>query len=343
MYYEFKPYVRVADRIRAAQRETEKLRKKGQKVSPIVITGKKIATTFWGTAWCEHLERYSDFSNRLPRGRTYVRNGSVVDLQIAEGVVTAKVSGSSMYKVKISIAHLPSDRWRILRHECVGAIDSLVELLQGRFSKGVMERLCHPIAGLFPAPSEIRMDCSCPDWAGMCKHVAATLYGVGARLDNEPALLFKLRGVDETELIASATAGPSVGAKAKPRKADKTLASQDLSALFGIEMADGVDVDASAEKAVDSSVAAKAKARRAAKKKPKQPATKTVRPIATVQARAAMLSLQGEYLGVLRGLEKADRVACRDIARKVSVKAAVAFAKTRLNVAPTVRARKRRK
>ena len=150
---------------------------------PNTIEGRTIASTFWGKAWCENLERYSDYANRLPRGRTYVRNGSVVDLALLPGKVAARVSGSRLYTVTIEVTPLAKARWKALCKDCAGAIDSVVELLQGRFAKGVMERLCHAKTGLFPAPAEIRFACTCPDWASMCKHVAASLYGVGARLD----------------------------------------------------------------------------------------------------------------------------------------------------------------
>ena len=161
--------------------------------------GAPLPRTFWGKAWCENLESYRDYENRLPRGRTYVRNGSVVDLQIAPLEVTAMVSGSELYTVKISIKAMPKAQWQSLCRDCAGGIDSLVELLQGRFSKGVMERLCRQDNGLFPKPSEIRFSCSCPDSASMCKHVAAVLYGVGSRLDEQPELLFRLRAVDHSE------------------------------------------------------------------------------------------------------------------------------------------------
>ena len=203
-YYGFKPYVSVGARRAQAARELAKLQKKGRKISPVVIEGRKIAGTFWGEAWCDNLERYSDFANRLPRGRTYVRNGSVVDLQVGPGSVTALVSGSTMYDVKVTVGPVPRARWSAICKDCSGAIDSLVELLQGRFSKGVMTRLCEEKTGLFPSPKDILFTCSCPDWASMCKHVAAVLYGIGARLDHQPELLFTLRKVDQQDLIAKA-------------------------------------------------------------------------------------------------------------------------------------------
>ena len=233
-YGEWAPYVSVAERRRQAKREIAKLRKKGHPIAPVIIGGRAIAATFWGRAWCENLESYRDFESRLPRGRSYVRNRAVLDLQIAPRAVKALVSGASIYKVTVSIAAVPKTRWRSICRDCAGGIDSLVELLQGRFSKGVMERLCRQDKGLFPRPSEITFSCSCPDFASMCKHVAAVLYGVGARLDEKPELLFRLRAVDENDLLANleaaaplSTTGPAAG---------RILQADDISALFGLEM-----------------------------------------------------------------------------------------------------------
>jgi uncharacterized Zn finger protein len=232
----FRPYVSVAERQHQAAREMEKRKKKGHAVSPVIIEGRgAIANTFWGRAWCQNLERYSDFANRLPRGRTYVRNGSVVDLQIEPGVIHAHVSGSSLYKVELKVAPVQNAHWKSICHDCSGAVDSLVELLQGRLSKAVMERICRQKQGLFPSPAEIKLSCSCPDWADMCKHVAAVLYGIGARFDHQPELLFRLRGVDETELIASAGSGIPLAIHGPA--ASKILSSDDLS-IFGLDLAE---------------------------------------------------------------------------------------------------------
>ena len=231
-------YVPVAERRRRAAAEMEKLRKKGHPVSPVTLEGKKIATTFWGKAWCDNLERYADFANRIERGRTYVRNGSVVDLQIAPRKVTAMVSGSSLYRITVDISEVPTPHWTTICRDCAGGIDSLVELLQGRFSTGVMERICRQGDGLFPKPTEIRFECSCPDGAYMCKHIAAVLYGVGARLDQKPELLFRLRAVDENELVAKIDS--SVPLTKSARTTGKVLEEDDLSALFGLDM-DGAD------------------------------------------------------------------------------------------------------
>lgn len=236
-YYEWRPYVPVAERRRKAEKTLAKLmKKKGQSIYPVRIEGRTIAKSFWGKSWCTNLERYSDFASRLPRGRTYVRNGSVLDLQIAKGEVKAMVSGSELYTVRVTVAPATKMRWKAICKDCAGSIDSLVELLQGRLSKGVMDRVCRDGDGLFPAPREIKMSCSCLDWADMCKHVAAVLYGVGARLDGSPELLFKLRGVDESELLANAD--QHIPLKTSAPAAAKVLADGQVSALFGLEMAE---------------------------------------------------------------------------------------------------------
>ena len=232
MFYEWAPYVPVAERRRKAAGEMAKLAKKGQTVSPVVVQGRTIAATAWGKAWCANMESYSDYANRLPRGRTYVRNGSVIDLQITPGTVVARVSGSQVYRTTITVTAVPKAKWQQICADCAGGIDSLVELLQGRFSNGVMDRLCCQSDGLFPVPKDIGFDCSCPDGATLCKHVAAVLYGVGARFDSKPELLFILRQVDPAELLSKA----GTGVVTAPAAGERTLAGDDVGALFGLEM-----------------------------------------------------------------------------------------------------------
>ncbi len=233
-WFRWRPYVPVAERRRNAAREIARFRKKGQPIAPVVIQGRVIARSFWGRAWCDNLEAYSDFANRLPRGRTYVRNGSVMDLQVGDGTVKALVSGSELYRVSVTIKPLARPRWLAVVRQCAGRIDSLVELLQGKFSRGVMEVLIRPRTGLFPAPRDIAFECTCPDWAAMCKHVAATLYGVGARLDQAPELFFRLRRVDQTELLTEAGSGGALAAGAGGTRTK--IAESALADVFGIEI-----------------------------------------------------------------------------------------------------------
>ena len=228
------PYIPVAQRQRQAKQKVAALNKKGHNCQPIAIEGRAIAKSFWGKAWCDNLESYSDFANRLPRGRTYMRNGSVIDLRVETGKVKALVSGSDVYSVEIGVQPLAATRWGAIIKECAGKIDSLIELLQGRLSKAVMETVTRHGEGLFPLPRQISLRCSCPDGASMCKHVAAVLYGVGARLDNEPELLFRLRHVDPQELTRQIGSMPAIA----PSGAQGALDGSDLSALFGIDLDD---------------------------------------------------------------------------------------------------------
>jgi uncharacterized Zn finger protein len=299
--------VPVAERRRKALKKMDSLRKKGRVISPVNIEGRIIAKTFWGKAWCENLESYSDYENRLPRGRTYVRNGSVVDLQIAASQITALVSGSEIYEVKVEILPVAKPRWKSICGDCAGSIDSLVELLQGRLSKGVMERISRQQTGLFPSPKEIKLSCSCPDWAEMCKHVAAVLYGVGARLDQQPDLLFRLRAVNEKELIASV--GKSLpSAKKSPAK---VLGGKDLSALFGLDLADS----ASAKSARPAKTATVAKA------KPVTKATQSHK-TRTTKAKPVAPSTKPAKKAVKRKATAKPSVATKPVAKKKPVDAA---------------------
>jgi uncharacterized Zn finger protein len=233
-WYSWRPYVPVAERRRKAARELEKLGRKGMTVQPVCIEGRAIARTFWGKAWCDHLESFSDYENRLPRGRTYVRNGSVCHLEVLRGGVKARVSGSELYTVAIDIKPLASAVWKRIKERCTGRIASILDLLQGSLSSGVMAVVTDRDEGLFPKPREISMECSCPDWAVMCKHVAAVLYGVGARLDEKPELLFLLRGVNHEELIA-AKAEAAVEAVLKGGKR-RRIAEDELGEVFGVDI-----------------------------------------------------------------------------------------------------------
>jgi uncharacterized Zn finger protein len=234
-FWDFQPYVSVAARRAKAAREVEKLRKQNRVIAPVLVEGRKIARSFWGKAWCDNLERYSDFASRLPRGRTYLRNGSVIDLRIERGQLRALVSGSEIYQVEIDIAVAAPSRWKAICGDCAGSVGSLVDLLRGKLSKSMMERVCRDSDGLFPAPHEIKLSCSCPDWADMCKHVAAVLYGAGARLDAAPELLFTLRGVDYADLVS--TAGSDLQITRIGAASERVLGDVDIAALFGLDMA----------------------------------------------------------------------------------------------------------
>jgi uncharacterized Zn finger protein len=234
----FPPYVTVGEKKAQGALILARLLKKSKRApDPVVVEHRKrkLSTTFWGAAWADNLERYADLANRLPRGRAYLRNGSVLDLTIGAGTVEAYVAGSELYRVTIAIAPLAKTRWRRIVGQCTGRIGSLIGLLRGELSDDVLATLTHAKDGLFPEPREMTLACSCPDFAEVCKHVAATLYGVGIRLDTRPELFFVLRQVEQAELISSATAG----AVSRPRPAaGKRIAADRLSAVFGIDLQD---------------------------------------------------------------------------------------------------------
>ena len=269
-YYGFAPYVTVAEKKAMAEKTLETLRKKNPRIAPVIINGKKLATTWWGKAWNDNLERYSDYANRIGRGRSYVRHGAVLDLEITPGKIAALVQGSGKkpYKIDIAIQPLAKDTWETITKACEGKIESLQELIEGKFPKALVDLFTAQGKGLFPAPKEISLNCSCPDWATMCKHVAAVLYGVGARLDENPALFFVLRNVNIDELISKAIAQKSETLLEKSsRRSRRVIEDDNISAMFGIEME--AENEKVPQKGADKVVEAKKKAERASSGKKK--------------------------------------------------------------------------
>lgn len=262
-------YVPVAMRKANADRVAAEIAaEQGRKPEPLKVSGRKLATTFWGNAWCEHVECYSDYASRLPRGRTYLRNGSVADFFVQPGCVEAVVAGSNTYHVTINVRKLEAKKWKALCDSCSGEITSLIDLLAGEFSDGVMQILSDRKTGLFPSPKEIQIQCTCPDGAWLCKHAAAVLYGVGAKLDTDQTLLFILRAVEHNELVSEAVSAKNLD---KALKGDaESLGDADLSDIFGIELSSladlniGVDVPNSSGK------------KKTAKKRSRKQATKKI-------------------------------------------------------------------
>ncbi len=244
-YWNYYPrYVTVAEKRERARRSLERLRKKNPHIRPVILKGRTLATTWWGKAWNGNLERYADYANRIGRGRSYVRHLAVLDLQIAPGAVTALVQGSRSkpYGVEIHIDPLSKKRWQEMKAACTGRFDSLSALLDGKFPKDLADVFTARGKGLFPSPDEIHLDCSCPDWAVMCKHVAATLYGIGARLDEDPALFFELRRVKMEDLVSEAmTETTEQLLERADRKKEGVIDDADLGDVFGIVMEDAPD------------------------------------------------------------------------------------------------------
>lgn len=220
---------KVAARRRDAARQRKALLRRDPASQPVVLDGRRtIASSVWGKAWCDHLHRLRDIANRLDRGRSYVRHDAVLDLRITAGRVQAQVLGSALYAVELTIQPLPEQRWQRLIDQTAGEVGSLLDLLAGRLSPAVMAPLADADGGLFPHLSELDFACSCPDWARVCKHVAAAFYGVGARLDAAPELLFLLRGVDPADLLTAADAALPPG--------EDSFENNDLEAIFGISL-----------------------------------------------------------------------------------------------------------
>ncbi len=224
----------------AVAREIVKRRKKGEPFVPVEGASSRgvPAHSFWGQAWCHNLEAYSDYETRLPRGRSYLRAGNVYDLDISEGYIFAYVAGTGLYEVEITIAPVALTRWRKLKKSLAGEVGNLVDLLGGKLGTGVMAAVTDKDKGLFPSPKEIQINCSCPDWAGLCKHAAAVLYGVGLRFDELPELLFTLRGIDASELVSAAGKGAAALTTARASGGAAILRPDELSELFGIELGD---------------------------------------------------------------------------------------------------------
>lgn len=227
-------YYHDQDEKESVRRQIEKRRSRGETFEQLTVPSgsSKLVKTFWATSWCRHLEEHSDYEHRLPRGRSYLRQGNVYNLAIEPGRVTASVAGSSLYEVTVTIKPLEPEAWAQLKADCAGQVASLLDLLSGRLGEGVLRAIADPQRGLFPKPRQIHFSCTCPDHADMCKHVAAVLYGVGVQLDTKPDLFFVLRSVDPSELLS----GAANETLTQAHGTDAELASEDLSALFGIEL-----------------------------------------------------------------------------------------------------------
>jgi uncharacterized Zn finger protein len=229
----------VGERKAKALRAAEKLGRK-QSLDPVVIEG-PLAVTWWGKAWNHNLEGYADYSNRLPRGRSYARHGSVIDLRVEAGSISALVQGSQSrpYEVKITIFAMDANARALLIEACAGKLDSAEALLGGRFPEDMARLLTAEKTGLFPQPRGIRFSCSCPDSANLCKHVAATLYGVGARLDRDPALFFLLRKIELEALVSQAVKEETQKLLQAKSAGESVLMDEGdgaLAALFGIDL-----------------------------------------------------------------------------------------------------------
>ena len=221
---------------RNAAQSKKKEKKKGNKLEPVTVQGRNIVQNWWGRAWCENLEQYADYESRLDRGKRYVRAGAVLDLKIQKGKILARVQGTRKvpYKVEIRISPLSEEKCQSIIEKCGSKIENMEELLNGNFPVQ-MQELFQGKDGLFPTPREISFSCSCPDWALLCKHVAAALYGVGVRLDEQPLLFFELRGIEIGRFIDVTIANRVEAMLANEgRASSRIIEDEDIGALFGV-------------------------------------------------------------------------------------------------------------
>ena len=216
--------LRAADLEALAKKRLAELQSDGEELQPVVATTRKLAEHFWGSAWMKHLARCEAGGLCLAPGRTLLRHGCVLDLRLAPGLVTARVSAQELYEVRLQLKPLDAERTTALAQSCRGHIDSLVSLMEGKVDAAVLERLCDPDSGLLPEPADWHMGCTCPDWAEPCPHAAAAIYAAGVMIDQDPALLFTLRAVDPAALIQ--------GEFARPASFDPAS----LAATFGIDI-----------------------------------------------------------------------------------------------------------
>jgi uncharacterized Zn finger protein len=237
--YGFPRYVSVGEKKAKAAKKLAQLKKKNKDINPIILNGSKLTNTWWGKAWNKNLESYADYSNRIGRGRSYVRHGAVLDLKIQAGKITALVQGSTSrpYSIEIDIKSIPKAKWNKIIKACQGQLTSVAKLIDGKFPKELQEIFTEKGSGLFPKPSEINFDCSCPDWASMCKHVATALYGIGSRLDEDPSLFFTLRKLKMDDLVSEVAKDISKNMLSKAKKKiSRVIDDSDVSKMFGIDM-----------------------------------------------------------------------------------------------------------
>jgi uncharacterized Zn finger protein len=235
-YGEYWDYVSSEEKKERTKKAIQKL-SKVRKLLPVISNSRAIAVTWWGKSWIRNLEGYADYSSRLQRGRTYVRTGAVIDLSIESGRITALVTGSKSdpYEVSITIAPLITRTKKQLVGKCRSALTSLTALLTGEFPADLEKSFLARGDGLFPSPREINFDCTCPDWADMCKHVAASLYGTSVRLDEKPELFFILPGMQVEDFVGSVIEEETRDVKEKARvRTSRILSAQDSRRLFGL-------------------------------------------------------------------------------------------------------------
>ncbi len=236
-FYDYGYYETKAEKRRRIGEKLERLRKTDPNIAPLTIEGNTLAKSWWGKAWGKNLESYADYKSRLSRGKNYVKQGAILDLKIEEGKVNSKISGSGskIYDCEIHIERLSDERLKKILEHCQNKISTLDALLTGDFSEELLELFQDKSYGLFPSPDEISFRCDCPDVANICKHVAATLYAIGTKFDDDPMFFFELRQIESENLIQK-----SVEKKLENmlehvgKKTSRTMDASKISDVFGL-------------------------------------------------------------------------------------------------------------
>ena len=224
----------LREKVRDSSKIAAKKKLQYEPIGP--VSRRDVCTSWWGKAWCANLEQYADFESRLGRGKRYMKSGTVIDLKIRKGRIEARVQGTrkTPYKVEIRISPLSEEKCDALIEKCGRRINNMECLIKGEFPSELKE-LFTSENGFFPSPKEISFSCSCPDWALMCKHVAAAMYGIGVRLDENPFYFFELRGIDVDRFINVALESKVESMlKNADKRTERMIDNADLTALFGV-------------------------------------------------------------------------------------------------------------
>lgn len=163
----------------------------------------EIGETWWAKRFLSILDSFG-WSKRLTRGRSYARSGQVIEYNIDYGVITSKVQGSRAkpYSINIKVKTLSMKQWSSIIKTMASQARFLAKLLSGEMPHDIEDLFKSTGVPLFPSSEkDFHAECSCPDWANPCKHIAAVYYVVGEAFDRNPFLIFHLRGVKKDELL----------------------------------------------------------------------------------------------------------------------------------------------
>jgi uncharacterized Zn finger protein len=183
-YYDNSPLIEVKDGIKAKS-------KRGA-----------IGEKWWSKRFVSLLESFN-IGARLGRGRSYARKGQVISIEVEKGLVRSKVQGtrSKPYDVTIQLSQISDKDWDKAIDAMASRAVFAAKLLSGEMPQDIEEAFADAKVSLFPEEKDLKTDCSCPDWSNPCKHIAAVYYLLAEQFDENPFLIFKLRGRTKEEII----------------------------------------------------------------------------------------------------------------------------------------------